>query len=112
MALYLHEARPRLVHDSMETAFFLSRAGNRVSRSLIHAMMRNYGQDAGVFLVAATGGDVGLDSYYGLDVIIDGFGVEFDGAEHIAVVRYGNGVHAFFFAPLEKLIEAYRAVEQ
>jgi integrase/recombinase XerD len=48
MALYLHEARPRLVHDSMETAFFLSRTGNRVSRSLIHAMMRNYGRAAGI----------------------------------------------------------------
>ncbi len=48
MALYLSEARPRLVHDSMETAFFLSRAGNRVSRSLIHAMMRNYGRAAGI----------------------------------------------------------------
>ena len=48
MALYLHDVRPGLVHDSMETAFFLSRTGNRVSRSLIHAMMRNYGHDAGI----------------------------------------------------------------
>jgi integrase/recombinase XerD len=48
MALYLHEVRPRLVHDSMETAFFLSSAGKRVSRSLIYVMFRNHGRAAGI----------------------------------------------------------------
>jgi len=62
--------------------------------------------------VSAVGGDVGLDTDYGFDARGDCLGVEFDYAEHIAVVGYGDRVHTQVFAPRKKIFESYSAVEQ
>ncbi len=48
MDLYLEEGRPRLLHDPAQRAFFLSLSGRRVSQSLVHRMLRSYGQLAGI----------------------------------------------------------------
>lgn len=48
MALYLRGTRPFLVHSPSEQAFFLTRAGERVSRSSIGAMLREHGKTAGI----------------------------------------------------------------
>ena len=48
LARYSSEARPYLVHDPMEQAFFLSRHGKRLSRETIQANLRDYGTAAGL----------------------------------------------------------------
>jgi site-specific recombinase XerD len=45
---YSSDARPYLVHDPMEQAFFLSRNGRRLSPPSMQAMLRNYGKTAGI----------------------------------------------------------------
>lgn len=46
--LYLKEARANLVHRPGETALFLSRPGKRMSETLIHVLLRDYGRAAGI----------------------------------------------------------------
>lgn len=45
---YASDARPYLVHDPMEQAFFLSQNGRRLSPPSIQAKLRDYGKAAGV----------------------------------------------------------------
>jgi integrase/recombinase XerD len=48
LELYFNEARPYLLHDPREEAFFITRAGNRLSRSSIRVLLQSYGQMAGI----------------------------------------------------------------
>lgn len=45
---YFNESRPYLLHHPSQQAFFLTRAGGRVSRAVIRAMCRNYAAAAGI----------------------------------------------------------------
>ncbi len=48
LAWYSSDARPHLLHDPMEQAFFLSRTGTRLSRESMQAKLRDHGKAAGV----------------------------------------------------------------
>jgi site-specific recombinase XerD len=48
MSQYASESRPYLIHDPKEPAFFLSREGNRISRSLLEARIHDIGLAVGI----------------------------------------------------------------
>ncbi len=45
---YFNEARPYLLHDLQEQAFFITRAGRRLSRSTVQTLLHSYGLMAGI----------------------------------------------------------------
>ncbi len=48
VSLYLERARPSLVHDPGESAFFLGRGGRRASASLLEIVVRRHAKAAGI----------------------------------------------------------------
>jgi integrase/recombinase XerD len=45
---YFNEARPYLLHDLQEEAFFITRSGRRLSRSTVRTLLQSYGRMAGI----------------------------------------------------------------
>jgi len=62
--------------------------------------------------VAAARRHVRLDADDGLDPALNGRAVEFDGTEHVAVIRHRHGRHAQGFDTLHELADLVRAVEK
>ena len=56
--------------------------------------------------------DIGFDPEDRLDLRGLRLGVEFDGPEHVAVVRDGHRIHAQLLAPLEQRLKLNRPIEQ
>ncbi len=78
-----------------------------------HQVSRGLGGNPGVaFFKARAGGHVDLAADDRLDPRGHGLGVELDGAEHVAVIGYGNRRHFTVLGPLDQVGDLDGAVKQ